>query len=390
MNYSVLHDQRNNCFSVIIDEPIGNYVSKIEEVYRNRGGIEGQRAALKTKTGIEIRKRMVSDIIKGTVLPPIVIGIILNSEDINELNSDIIDDENLNKILEKCTLDNISIIDGMQRTTAIFDALKTAQTLVSTKIRIEYWIATSVNSLIYRMLVLNTGQVPWDVKRQLETIYRPILNKIKEEVEDVSVLNIDQNERRSTATEYQSHRIIELFLVFSARKPHINLKDEITDQFARLDTIEATSDDHFLTNFIAIAAYLVKLDQILSRITTAPSLDGKFKQGIDIFTAAPASIGFVAACSELIYGPSVLPINSNHSISLESIKANLQILLDKLSSMNEDQLINFIDFNTLNQLIDVKSSKVGEYQRDLFFKAFKMMVQHSAVLQDMSGCWRSN
>lgn len=33
--------------------------------------------------------------------------------------------------------------------------------LNGTQVRVEYWIAQSINSLIYRMLVLNTRQVPY-------------------------------------------------------------------------------------------------------------------------------------------------------------------------------------------------------------------------------------
>ncbi len=71
-----------------------------------------------------------------------------------------------------------SIIDGMQRTTALQEA-KDSFGENQLNIRVEFWIADKLNSLIYRMLVLNTGQVPWEMARQLETIYSQLLKSIK-------------------------------------------------------------------------------------------------------------------------------------------------------------------------------------------------------------------
>lgn len=62
----------------------------------------------------------------------------------------------------------LCIIDGMQRTQAMLDA---GENFLSREIRVELWLSESLNKLIYRMLVLNTGQVPWTMQRQLEVVY---------------------------------------------------------------------------------------------------------------------------------------------------------------------------------------------------------------------------
>lgn len=64
-----LYDQRGNCISIMLKVKFPAYNTLIECTYRNRGGIEGQRGALKSSTAIRIRKRMIDDIAKGTVLP---------------------------------------------------------------------------------------------------------------------------------------------------------------------------------------------------------------------------------------------------------------------------------------------------------------------------------
>jgi hypothetical protein len=171
-------------------------------VFDKQGSIEGQRAPLRTKSAIEIRKRLVADIENGAVIPPLVIGLLISQEIFTEINTN---SEKIKSILNDIdtNAENLSLIDGMQRTAALRDALDKNNDLDST-IRIELWVATNINSLIYRMLVLNTAQIPWSVKRQLEVIYsslnKSIVSQIPEitlfkeeiEVEDQKQVNIKQ------------------------------------------------------------------------------------------------------------------------------------------------------------------------------------------------------
>lgn len=113
----VLEDKRVDCLSVIHTTELSEYLDFAERAYEEKGGIYGQRAPLKTKTAQTIRERMVSDIIEGAVLPPIVIGVIVDDNSYEEIKK-VVDDrsfEILNKNIDKSSL---SIIDGMQRTTA--------------------------------------------------------------------------------------------------------------------------------------------------------------------------------------------------------------------------------------------------------------------------------
>lgn len=64
--------------------------------------------------------------------------------------------------------------------------------------------------LLYRMLVLNTGQVPWNTRRQVEVIFSGLSNSIIAEtfsknpdLEDhVEILNVDDGRRRTQAGKY--------------------------------------------------------------------------------------------------------------------------------------------------------------------------------------------
>jgi hypothetical protein len=214
---------------------VTGYLALVEAVYAKNGGLEGQRGPLRTKTAITIRKRMIADIRARAVLPPIVLGVLASDEEMIRIDGA----RNSNEFLDIfCgnNLDKISVIDGMQRTTAIVDALKEDLSVGNLTIRVEFWVSKFINSLTYRMLVLNTGQVPWEIGRQLETIYSQFLIKIRHELNDsAEIFARDDTRRRARPAQYQSKEIVELLLLFSSRKSELDIKDKVAEDFARLE-----------------------------------------------------------------------------------------------------------------------------------------------------------
>jgi hypothetical protein len=309
-NTYILEDRRTNCLSCIYTSTINEYLGLVDSVYAQRGGLAGQRAPLKTKTGVRIRNRMVSDIKAGAILPPMVIGAVITPKQFN-IAKEIKSDDEMKKFIAEIDPEDLSIIDGMQRTTAILEANKDGL-IANNPIRVEIWFSSNIDELIYRMLVLNTGQVPWDMKRQLETIYKPILTEIEREVPNVNILLLDKKERRTRKGpgQYISGRLVEYFLAFSSRKTDVDIKERVAEDFARMDATEATASKAFLPRFTGSLKSMAQLDQAFSRFsnTTDTNEDGdksesgkdRFESGKDIFASAPAGMGFIAAASVYI------------------------------------------------------------------------------------------
>ena len=182
---NILKDDRSNCYSVMITYSVKEYLQLIDSAYKKKGGLSGQRDVLKTSTAKRIRDIMISDLKKKALLPPLVIGIILDHQQIEKLsnlNGEQFNEEQFKKLISKVSKDDIAIIDGMQRTTAIrevvdnfIDFHQRKEYQEQTQVRVEFWIANTTNSLIYRMLVLNTGQVPWNLQRQIEAVLNPVI-----------------------------------------------------------------------------------------------------------------------------------------------------------------------------------------------------------------------
>lgn len=390
INPMVLEDKRSHCLSVLMTTNAQKYLDFVGSVYQQRGGIEGQRAPLKTKTGQRIRKRMVEDIKEGSILPPIVVGAVLDSDQFEKARK-ITENDEFETFINTLSEDQLSIIDGMQRTTAILDA-HNEKGISSHPVRIELWLATNINSLIYRMLVLNTGQVPWDMQRQLQTVYQPILSDIKKKIPDVEVFLVDDSSRRSQPGQYRGSKIIEYFLAFSSRKVHVDIKEKVAEDFARLDATEATSHSTFLPFFIDSLQLMISLDYEFSRYQpseTEVGFVGKIRGGKDIFTSAPAGIGFMAACAVSIYGHPGFPTNPD-AIATENIKKlkdAVETIVALLKTKDPTQILDFLDLPGLNERLSRKSGKVGEFEREFYFKAFLAMFEYSNNLNSMEPCW---
>ena len=192
-----LKDNRTNCFSLILEMTIFDYLELINIIYLNKGGLKEQREPLKSSSAMRIRKQMVKDIKEKTVLPPIVLGLIVTQDEFDKIP--IIEIEDLGKIIDDTKEGNLTIIDGMQRTTALSEAIDEGADGTQL-IRIEFWISIKLNSLIYRMLVLNTGQVPWNLRRQIETVFSTMINEIKISVPEMDVYTIDEPNRRTSVS----------------------------------------------------------------------------------------------------------------------------------------------------------------------------------------------
>lgn len=386
-----LEDRNANCVSITATIPLQSYLDLVEDAYADQGGLAGQRAPIRTKTGLKIRRRLVEDLTRGAVIPPIVVGAVTKPATLNRLKRLKTSSELINALTKEKI--DLSIIDGMQRTTALIEASQIAD--IEPQVRVELWLARKVESLIYRMLVLNTGQVPWDLKRQLETLYKPIIAKISEEVKNIQLIGLDENFRRSHAGEYRSTRIIELFLAYTSRSIDVDIRERVAEEFAKIDITEATSDDHFFPLFVETIKLMATLDTQLDRVGRDHVVDegSKVKTGRDIFTSLPASIGFVVAAAERLLGEPGFDYNlAAAEREMAKIKKNIASLIKVMGNMDEAELAEFIDLDTLNQMLTAKSSRIGEYERSLYKRAFLLLMTKTPQLiaqGSLSPCWKA-
>lgn len=385
-NIDILKDEKVNCYSIMVQLSVEEYLNMVNRTFEDRGGLEGQRDTLKTTTAIRIRKRMVQDIEAGALIPPIVLGVIVLQDTFSELDKLLKDRDSFLALMATIDPDSISIIDGMQRTTALYEAQKKTD-ISKNKIRIEYWIASQVNSLTYRMLVLNTGQVPWNIRRQIEIVFRSIIKELKDKCTSVDILEIDEERRSSSPGQFQADNIIELFLVFGARKEKIDLQERLADEFMRQDFIESAANSNFTNIFYELIDYLGKFDKAIATYKDEYS-EEYFKDGNLFRKSQPACVGFITAIGLSILGrPGSDPNSERANEKWNQIKNDAEQMLQRLSELDSSQMRTFLDFQVLNELIGKKPAKSNE--REFFLQAFKILIEENFKIENMTPCWRA-
>ncbi|MCH8620753.1 hypothetical protein [Undibacterium sp. TS12] len=392
----LLRDERVHCFSLMSTMTVQNYLSFVEPAYHTRGGLRGQREPLKTTTARRIRQRMISDIVKGALLPPIVIGVVIGDESKLNILSNSTDVEILD-LLAKDLVSHISIIDGMQRTTALLDAIAEAEAVKNHLVRVEIWFSQSTDNLIYRMLVLNTGQVPWNIKHQLQVVYAPLIDEMSRKVKFVRLISLPSGGRRTKGGEFSADNLVEAYLAFGLRRLEIDTQETLADEFSRLDIAESLVLDKYNKFFYPIAQAMVDLDKSFSRFddSDAESKEEtettKFTIGRNIFDSQPARIGFVVACSLYVLGRIGMDRTVEDSeAALNSLSSGVGNLTAQLQSLEMDALKEFLSLEILSEKIkSVKRSAIGRNDRVFFEKAFKVLIEEDFNVPNLGVCWRA-
>lgn len=383
-----LYDERTECFSVLTTLTAREYLALVRRAHSLKGALVGQRDSLKTTTAKRIRARMVSDIRRGAVLPPVVIGAVIPEAFFNKYP--LHGATKVEDFLPSELHEDISIIDGMQRTTALLEAADQDASVLDQCFRVEFWLTRSVRTMIYRMLVLNTGQVPWTLSRQLSVVYEPLLAEIKENVPELSKISSpDAPGRRVAAGQFGSDALVELYMSYSLRKTSIDTRETLSDEFSRLDFVENLSNKHFQQSFYSSLSLLVKLDYAFSRYD--PGTTEKLGKGRNIFDSQPARIGFVTSVAMHVIGRPGMerPDSESHERMTELVRKANQ-LINRLNALEPDQVGDFLKLDVLRETLDRRVGQVGRYERSVYADAFRVLIEESFAVRDMEPCWRAN
>ncbi|MBB5609027.1 MULTISPECIES: hypothetical protein [unclassified Janthinobacterium] len=381
-----LHDSRTDCWSVLTTITIKNYLKLIEAAHASQGSINGQRDVLQTTTAKRIRERMVRDITQGAVLPPVVIGAVVSKQKFKTYPMEEVTAPN--GFLTKNSLANLSIIDGMQRTASYIEASKLAPEILEWEIRVEFWLARSVRALVYRMLVLNTGQVPWTLSRQLSVVYKPLLEEIKESVPQIDrIFTPDEPGKRIGSAQFSSDALVELYIAFSLRKTTVDTKEALSEEFSRLDFVENLSDQAFQEQFYEALKMMTNLDIAFEKYSTGPA---RYQKGRHVFDGQPARIGFIVAIALHALGRPGLDKNPvDRDKIIKELAKYCAALVSKISKYSVTKMGDFLKLDILAEVLARRSTQVGRFERNVFFEAFKVLIDEKFDLPNLEPCWRA-
>lgn len=378
-------DERTECWSVLTTLTMREYLELVRDAHANQGGISGQRDVLKTTTAKRIRERMVNDIRAGALLPPVVIGAVVEDSAFERLPK-----KGAKSVSEFLPTDgrSLSIIDGMQRTGAMMEAIEADVAVKDRMIRVEFWLAQSVRAMIYRMLVLNTGQVPWSLGRQLSVVFEPLLKEVQANVPTLDkVFTPNSPGRRRGPAQYSSDVLVELYLAFSLRKTATEAKEALSEEFSRLDFVENVSEKNFQKHFYSALRLMTELDIAFSRFEAAKGQ----RQGRQIFDSQPARIGFMAAVAQHALGrPGLDRKPKDRNKRMAEVVEDGEKLVAKLNNTTPEKVGKFLALEVLSEVLQKRVGQVGRFERGVFFDAFKVLVEERFELSDMEPGWRAS
>lgn len=360
MSFNIIDIQQDtnlNCYSVLTVVRIPDFIEFINDIHEQKGNFDEQREVLQTRSAKIIRNQMVEDLLHGGILPPIVLG------SISTIN---INENNFYKLIQK--KQDISILDGMQRIQALKDAIKYRK--INHNLRVEFWLAQDEAALLYRMLVLNSGQIPWGLDKQLEIVFKPIIQKLKSRFPNLEYLISEQKL-------YKQAEIVELFLAFTSRKVRIDKKQQLAEYHAALDIMSLIREKsaHIIDKFEEIFILMTEIDQLLSEI------EPRY-----VFNNQIVRVGFMVACAEKIFGLLGSNIEKNHA----QVEDNFNNIILKLNKLRGQIQVQDIQQNYTFLALDTLTEKLRfipkEKHRQAFLDAFKVIFSEPEI-NSFAVCW---
>jgi hypothetical protein len=320
--------------------------------------------------------RLKKDIEKGTLIPTITLAIEPSSVDSFKT---LLLEKDKTKIVQALVAitDKIYILDGLQRTYIISD-LKSNGVVFNEEQRLllEIWFEEDIKHLIYRLIVLNSGQKPMSMRHQIELLFITMRETITKNVNGLKVLEEKEEVDRIDAKQFPFERLVTAYKSYLTKSPEADKDNIVAERMKEADMLE--SDEQFLSEpFIKFSKYLnvyCLLDEQAFRIYKGTGLN-KYRNW---FAEANVIQAFFAAFSKY---------SSNDKREEAALKA-VDKLIDELKNINVgDDPFSVKELNEILSSENVsKKYNVGFATRKLLSSGFTEYFINEGE-QSLKECW---
>lgn len=319
-------------------------------------------------------KRLKEDLQNGALIPGITLAIepSLASDFI-----DIVEHQDIPKITQKIknVRDNIYILDGLQRTHKIKELLDNGIIFKSEqKLLLEIWIEPDISHLVYRLIVLNSGQKPMSMRHQIELLFTTMRVTLTKEIHDLIILVENEEVKRTSGRQFPFERLVTAYYSFLMRSPEVDKSSIVSERLIE-EKIMDGNEEYLTDSFSAFKKYLndyCLLDEHLYRICDKTDL----KLFRNWFADANVINSFFAAIGKL------------HETREERVQKGIDILKETLinAKPNED-VLRLEDYNKIKQEVaDPKIYNVGYATRLLLVNSFSEYFRDEG-LTSLYDCW---
>ena len=356
---SAIYDKKIQSYNIIMELSLIEYYEFIKSSMLDN---EFQRN--KVRSSKTIYALLKQDLITGCVIPPIVLAMNVNIDEEERNNLDLV-----KKIIIE-NKRNIFILDGLQRTFTIQDICIDVEkgyidkSALANPVRIEIYLGLNKEGVLYRMLTLNTGQTPMNLRHQIEIIYSDLINAQNES--NFRLIKDTESENLNKLGFYRFSDAIDAFTSFLENDYLQITREKLLSTIKSFDNLsklrnEADLFGDLMTVYTLFINKVVNArgDKDIKLDISRENQDNLFgKNAYTIFNKSQPLTGFGAAISRLI--------------ELETYE-RIKDLISNIDLIDIDNLYEGI-LNLLVELneIRISSKKIGNSQRCFFYHFFRI------------------
>ena len=338
-------------------------------------------------------KRLKADIQDGSLLPSITLSV--KHHLVAKIQAEIDNPEVLGKLLSEEGV--VDILDGLQRTYILSDLkkenieFKEGQTLL-----LEFWLESEISKLIYRMIVLNSGQKAMSMRHQVELLFLSLQGTIIENVPGIKIIREKDSKRRTQPNKYSLNNIASSYHAFITASHETDKENLVAQRLIDEDAFDS-SEQELTTQFQEYIFYLNKfyeLDQLCWERYSNPNIEND----VD---ASEEEIANNQLKQEILKDSTVWLGSENVMLAFFGAisqyininkKDRMNAALTKLISDVEDPTIldplGMESFHNVRSGLNARKLNVGFATRKLIATGFKDYFREEGDLS-LSKCWPS-
>lgn len=344
-------DCRTNTNVVYAEIKISDYLDLVGNDF-DRFEIQRKRQDPKKYT------RLKGDIKKGALLPGITLAI--NPGRVKDFISEVENKETQKLIYKLNRSSDIYILDGLQRSYIIKDLRdENVEFNSEQKLLLEIWFEDRIEHLIYRLIVLNSGQKPMSMRHQVELLFTTLKTEIENEIPNLNIYVEKGGEIRSKSLKFSFDRIVNAYYSFLTKSPEVK-RDNLIVKKLNEDDILSSNEEELNANYNSFIDCLKKyceLDVSLFKFYSESSTHSVFKNWLADENTLK---GFFSIAGR--YSADINKVNR--------IDNALKKLLSQAKEAKTDPL-HLEVFMKLKTGIDSKKYNVGNETRRLIMDGFR-------------------
>ena len=304
--------------------------------------------------------RLKSDFRDGALLPGITLAIEFSKVD---KYLELIKNEEFSEIAKFLSEnEEIYILDGLQRTYIINDLINEGKIInENQKLLLEIWFEKEINHLIYRLIVLNSGQRPMSMRHQVELLFMTLKNSLTKDIDGLELYLEKDGHIRSKAKKYAFDRIVNAYYSFLTKSPETD-RDNLVVKKLNEDDILSSTETELNENYNSFKKYLSKYCEMDFEIYRVYQNNTNLSSSKNWLSEENTMKAFFAAVSKFKID--------------EKREARMDVAIEKLlntlkNAKDGEDVLSLSQFNDIKSGIDSKKSNVGVALRKTIMDGFR-------------------